>query len=142
MYKYKENRENALHVEAPAHVKIRDEELHQTDNFTYLGSIITPEGGTKGYIHIRLGKSKRVFRDMNNIWRSAQYSTSTKLKLYESCVVSAFLYGSESWRIAETDLSKLRSFHTTCLRRVLRIFWPEKITNEELLSRCNQGNHH
>lgn len=103
-----------LNVEATDHVKIRDEELHQTDNFTYLRSIITPEGGTKEDIHSRLGKAKRVLRDMNNIWRSAQYSTSTNLKLYQSCVVSTLLYGSECWRIAETDLSKLRSFHTTC----------------------------
>lgn len=54
-----------------------------------------------------------VFRDMNNIWGSAQYNTSIKLKLYHSCVVFTLLYGSECWRITGTDLFKLRSFHTT-----------------------------
>lgn len=35
---------------------------------------------------------------------------------------------------------QITSFHTPCLRRVLQStdFWPEKIINEELLSRCNQ----
>ena len=75
---------------------------------------------------------------MGNIWRSAQYSTKTKLKLYQSCVVSTLLYGSECWRMTEADLSKLRSFHTTCLRRILQIFWPEKISNEDLLTRCGK----
>jgi hypothetical protein len=98
--------------------KIKDEELRLTNNFTYLGSIIISEGGTKEDIHSRLGKARRVFRvfrEMNNIWRSTQYNTNTKLKLHQSCVVSILLYGSECWGITETDLSTLRSFQTTSI---------------------------
>lgn len=69
---------------------------------------------------------------MNNIWRSAHYNTITRLKLYQSCVVSTNLYGSERWRNTGTDHSKLRSFHMTCLHRLLRIFWPESV------SKCSQ----
>lgn len=100
-----------LSVEAPVHFKIRDEELHETDNFTYLGSITTQKSIAKEDIHSRLDKARWVFRDMNNIWRSAQYSTRTKLKLSKSSVVSTLLYRSGSWRITETDLSKLH--HST-----------------------------
>jgi hypothetical protein len=110
-----------LNVKIPAPLKVKDEGLRQTDNFTYLSSIIISEGDTKGDIHSKLGKARRIFREMNNIfreinniWRSSQYST--KLKLYQSCVVSTFLFGSEYFRITETGLSKLRSFYTTCLR--------------------------
>lgn len=127
-----------LNVNTPAPVKANGTDLQQTNQFTYLGSIIKLEGGTKEDIHCRLGKARSVFREMNNVWRSTQYSTNTKLKLYRSCVVSTLLYGSECWRMIETDLSKLRSFHTTCLRRILRIFWPEKISNKDLLRRCKQ----
>ncbi|XP_061196599.1 uncharacterized protein LOC133204872 [Saccostrea echinata] len=115
---------------------VNGKELRQTDNFIHLGGIIKPEGDTKEDIHSRLGRARGVIREMNNIWRSAKYSTSTKLKLYQSCVISTLLYGSECWRITEADLTNLRSFHTICLRRILRIFWPEKVTNEDLLSRC------
>ena len=79
-----------------------------------------------------------VFKELNNIWRSTQYCINTKLKLYQSCVVSTLLYGSECWRMTEVDLNKLRSFHTICLRRILRVFWPEKISNEDLLRSCRQ----
>lgn len=127
-----------LNVNRPEPVKVNGENLCQADRFTYLGSIITPEGGTKDDIHSRLGKARSVFRGMNNIWRSAQYSIKTKLKLYQSCVISTLLYGSECWRMTGVDLAKLRSFHTICLRRILRIFWPEKISNEDLLRRCQQ----
>ena len=127
-----------LNVNTPAPVKVNGANLQQTDKFTYLGTIIKPEGGTKEDIYSRLGKARNAFKEMNNVWRSTQYSTKTKLKLYQSCVVSTLLYGAECWRMTGADLAKLRSFHTTCLRRILKIFWPEKISNEDLLKRCEQ----
>jgi len=127
-----------LNVNTPAPIKVNGTDLHQTDSFTYLGSVIRPEGGTKEDIRSRLGKARSVFRNMNNVWRSTQYGTNTKLKLYQSCVLSVLLYGSECWRMTKADLAKLCSFHTTCLRRILRIFWPQKTSNEELLERCRQ----
>lgn len=81
-----------INVKAPAYVKFRDKELHQTDNFTYLGSVITPDGGTREEIYTRLDKARRVFRDLNSIYRTALYSTSTKLKIHQSCVLSTLLY--------------------------------------------------
>ena len=60
-----------------------------------------------------------------------------KLRLYQSCVLSTLLYGSECWRMTEKDLTKLSTFHTKNLRYILRIFWPRKISNEDLLKQCN-----
>ena len=37
-----------------------------------------------------------------------------------------------------SDLNKLSVFHTKSLRRILRIFWPKTISNEQLLNRCRQ----
>ena len=87
----------------------------------------------------RQGKALSASRSMN-VWRPGQYSTNTKLKLYKSCIISTLLYGSQCWRMTEADLAKLCSFHTTCLRRILWIFWPEKISDENLLRRCRQEN--
>ena len=75
----------------------------------YLDTIIRPEGVMKEDIQSKWSKARSVFKGMNNIWRSTQYSTNTKLKLYQSCV-STLLYGSECWRVTESDLTKLRSF--------------------------------
>ena len=38
----------------------------------------------------------------------------------------------------EHDLSRLASFHTASLRKILRIFWPQKISNDELLKQTKQ----
>ena len=47
-----------------------------------------------------------------------------------------FLYG----YMTESDIIKLSVFHTKNLRRILQIFWPDTISNQQLLAHCNQDN--
>lgn len=72
------------------------------------------------------------------VWKSGQNTIRTKLNLYNSCILPILLYGSECWRMTEADQQKLSTFHTKSLRRILRIFWPQKITNQDLLIKCKQ----
>ena len=92
-------------MNTPAAVKVNGADLRQTDKFKYLGSIIKPEVGTKEDIYSRLGKASSAYKEMNKVWRSTQYSAKTKLKLYQSCIVSTLLYGAECWRMTETDFA-------------------------------------
>ena len=80
-----------LSVDSPVPVKVNGADLSQTDKFNYLRTIIRPVDGTEEDIHNRLGKARNVFKNMNNVWRSAQYGTNIKLKLYQSCVGSTTL---------------------------------------------------
>ena len=59
-------------------------------------------------------------------------------KPLQSCVLSLLLYGSECWRMTASDLNKLSVFHTKSLGWILRIFWPNNISKEQLLARCRQ----
>ena len=67
--------------------------LPSTKTFTYLGSIVKQDGGTNKDIQSRLSRASNAFRSLNAVWRSSQYSSKTKLKLYKSCVLSTLLYG-------------------------------------------------
>ena len=40
-----------------------------------------------------------------------------------SCILSVLLYGFECWRMTESSLHKLSTFHTICLSMILMIFW-------------------
>lgn len=95
----------------------------QTTSHTW---VATQKSSAKEDIHSRLDKARWVFRDMNNIWRSAQYSTRTKLKLSKSSVVSTLLYRSGSWRITETDLSKLHHSTRHACAEYLKFSGPKK----------------
>ena len=48
------------------------------------------------------------------------------------------LYGSETWKTTKSLQSKLQAFVNKCLRYILKIWWPNKITNEELWRKTNQ----
>ena len=115
-------------------VKVDDQDLPITEKFTYLRSSLTPDGGSKEDIQSRLSKARNAFNSMSIIWKSCQYSTRTKLNSY---VLPVLLYGAECWRMTQQDLAKLSTFHSKNLRRILKIFWPKKISNEDLMSRCN-----
>ena len=57
--------------------------------------------------------------------------------VFQACVLSTLLYGSESWTTYARHEKKLNSFHQRCLRRILHIKWQDKISNTEVLERAN-----
>lgn len=122
----------ALNCRVPPDIEINGNHLKCSSSFTYLGSTVTSEGGADKDIQSRIGKARGAFVKLHNIWRSRNISRKTKMKLYNSCVLSVLLYGAECWRMTERDISRLSTFHNNCLRKICRIFWPQKITNIEL----------
>ena len=123
-----------------ATISIEEEEIETVDNFTYLGSTISKEYGVKKDMQARLNKARGAFCRLRPIWKSKQYSLKTKLKLYNSNVKTVLLYGSECWCVTKKDMGKVEAFHNGCLRRLLNIFWPNKIRNEDLYQRTGSSN--
>jgi len=89
-------------------------------------------------IRQRIGEAREAFAKLRPVWRSRKYSRRKKIKIYQACVISVLLYGSECWRMTVHDLKKLQSFHTSCLRKIMHIFWPKKISNNELFRLAEQ----
>ena len=67
-------------------------------------------------------------------------------RLYQSCVLSILLCGSECWRMTESDLNKLPIFQYKTLRRILHVVWHETIlrstSSHPLQPRKNRHHHH
>ena len=76
-----------LNVSNPSPVKVNGEDLQTTEEFTYLGSTVRYDGGAGSDIRNRIKKARNAFRMLNNVWKSSQCSTETKLRLYSSCVL-------------------------------------------------------
>ena len=110
-----------------------------TDQFIYLGSTVRHDGGAGSDITNRVGKARNAFRMLSPVWKSQQYNTHTHIQNYNCTkAVSLRLYGSECWRMTEKDISKLSSFFTKNLRKIVRIFWPQIISNQDLFDECQQ----
>lgn len=118
-----------LNVSNPTTEQVNGEDLPTIVEFPYLGSTVRHDGGAGSDIKNRLNKTRNTFGMHNNVWRSSQYSTKMKLRIYQNFVLSTFLCGSEYWRMLE----KLSVLHT-------QMFWPDTISNQQLLACCSQDN--
>jgi hypothetical protein len=49
------------------------------------------------------------------------------------------LYSSDCWRVTKTDMRSLSNFHHSCLWKICRTFWPNKISNINLLKLMNSN---
>ena len=58
------------------------------------------------------------------------------MAVYNACIISTLLYGSESWTTYTRQEKRLNSFHMRCLRRILGITWQDKITNNKVLAKA------
>ena len=62
-------------------------------------------------------------------------SKKTKIRIFKSNVLSVLLYAAESWKVTKEICHMLEVFQNKCLRRILHIFWPNKIIHAELHDR-------
>ena len=70
------------------------------------------------------------------VWENSSLTRRTKILVYQACVLSTLLYGSEAWTTYMRQEHRLNAFHMRCLRRILGINWQDHITNREVLSRA------
>ncbi|CAG5131204.1 unnamed protein product, partial [Candidula unifasciata] len=119
-------------------VTISNQSLENVEHFTYLGTVVSLLGGREEDIQSRLNKARAAFGNMRQIWKSNSYCRGTKRRLYKSIFLPVLLYGAECWRMTKKDAQKLSTFHHTCLRRIIKIFWPNTISNTKLLQATNQ----
>jgi len=73
---------------------------------------------------------------INKVWRQTRLQLQTKLRLYQTCILSILLYGSETWTLLQ-DLRKLEAFHMRCQRMILGIRWHDFVRNTEVVDRTN-----
>ena len=86
--------------------------LEVVENFTYLGSVIDHSGGTAADVRSRVAQARTAFKTLDKIWRDRTISTKTKIRLFNSNVKSALLYGCETWSLNQSTLKKSRLLST------------------------------
>nr|XP_032513083.1 uncharacterized protein LOC116767039 [Danaus plexippus plexippus] len=117
---------------------IGTEAIEKIHKYTYLGSIVSESGGAEEDIASRIAKSRAAFAQLRPVWQSRKLTRRVKLKIFRSNVKSVLLYGCETWKVTKDISHRLQVFVNWCLRRILGIYWPEKISNVNLWERCGE----
>ena len=114
----------AQDAEIPISIYIDCFNLSVVDNFKHLGSTISNNLSLDVEINARIEKAAAVMAKLNKrVWQNINLTTNTRLKVYQACVASILLYGSETWTPYARQEAKRNSFHLRCLRQILGIIW-------------------
>ena len=122
----------------PPAVSIEGKQLNAVENFKYLGSIVSNDASIDAEITARIAKATSAFgRLVRRLWTNNGISLGTKIAVYKAAVITSLLYGCETWTLNKRQIKCLEKFHQATLRKIARIKWFHKVTNYEVLSRCN-----
>ena len=104
------------------------------ETFKYLGCTITPDAKCDTEIKKRIAISKDTFSRAKSVFTNRNISLSTKLNVLRAYVWSVLLYGCECWTLTPDLERRLEATEMWFIRRILKISWTEKKSNEEVMN--------
>jgi hypothetical protein len=116
---------------------LNNQQIEQVKKFKYLGSIITADGRCQEEIRTRISMAKTAFNKRKELLTKC-LKTETKKKIVKTIIWSILLYGSETWTLQESDKKKIEAFEMWIWRRMQKISWQQRKTNEEVLDSINE----
>ena len=81
----------------------------------------------------------QVVTNLDSIWKSRDITLPTKVCLVKAMVFPVVMYGCESWTIKKAEHWKIYAFQLWCWRRLLRVPWTARISNQSILKEISPG---
>ena len=108
-------------------------------NFILGGSKITVDGDCSHEIKRRLLLRRKVMTDLDSILKSRDITLPTKVHLVKAMVFPVVMYGCESWTVKKAEHRRIDAFELWCWRRLLRVPWTAKSSNQSILKEISPG---
>ena len=99
---------------------------------TYI-SKITADGDCSHEIKRLLLLGRKVMTNLDSIFKSRDITLPTKVRLVKVMVFPMVIYGCESWTIKKAEGRRIDAFELWCWRRLLRVPWTAKTSNQSIL---------
>ena len=89
--------------------------------------------------HLLLGRKART--NLDSILRSRDITLLTEVQTVKAMVFPVVMYGCECWTIKNVECWKIDAFKLWCWRRLLRVPWTARRSNQSILKEINLNNH-
>ena len=113
-------------------ITIGQHKVEQVQQFKYLGATITDDGRCEQEIRCRIAMAKQAYTRNKNILES-KMELSLRKRLVKSLVWPVLLYGCETWTMRKTEKTRLEALEMWIWRKMARVNWKDKATNEEVM---------
>ena len=77
--------------------------------------------------------------NLDSILKSRDVTLRTKVHLVKAMVFPVVMYGCESWIIKKANHGRIDAFELWCWRRLLRVPWTERRSNQSILKEISPG---
>ena len=76
---------------------------------------------------------------LDSIFKSRDITLPTKVCLVKAMVFPVVMYGCESWTVKKAECRRIYAFELWCCRRLLRVPWTARRSNQSILKEINPG---
>ena len=119
--------------------QIDGETVETVSDFIFGGSKITADGDCHHEIKRRLLLGRKVMTNLDSILKSRDITLPTKVCLVKAMVFPVVKYRCESWTVKKAEHQRTVAFELCCWRRLLRLPWTAKRSNQSILKEISPG---
>ena len=119
--------------------QIDGETVETVTDFIFWSSSITADGDCSHEIKRRLLVGKKVMTNLDSILKSRDVTLPTKVHLVNTMVFPVVMSGCESWMVKKAECREIDAFELWCWRRLLRIPWTTRRSNQSILKEISPG---
>ena len=106
----------------------------------YFGGLqITADGDCSHEIKRRLLLGRKIMTNLDSILKSRDITLPTKVRLVKAMVFPVVMYGCESWTVKKAEHGRFDTFELWCWRRLLRVPWTARRSNQSILKEISLG---
>ena len=105
--------------------------------FIFFSSKITVDGDCSHEIKRCLLLGRKAMTNLDSILKSRNIILPTKLHIVKAIVFPGVMYRCEIWTIKRAKWQRINAFELWCRRRLLRVPWTERRSNQSILKEIN-----
>ena len=106
-------------------------------DFIFLGSKITADTDCSHEIKGLLLLGRKAMTNLDSLLKSRDVTLQTKIRPTKAMVLPVAMYGCERWPIKKAEDRRTNVFKLRCWRRLLRVPWTARRTNQSILKEIN-----
>ena len=110
-----------------------EETMETVTDFIFLGSKITADGNCSHEIKRLLLLGSKAITNLDSILKSRDITLLTRVHLVKAMIFWVVMFRCESWTTKMTENWRIYAFELWCWRRLLRVPWTARRSNQSIL---------